>query len=110
MLSGRGSLTLTLDSIELPDGRLVQINTTWVQRSNTENQIIATTKIIGGAALGTVKGALSGAVQGAGFNPNTLRANPESSTDNGRVAVLPAGTEISFNLTTPVTLAAEANR
>ena len=110
LFGGRGSLTLTLASIKLPDGRLVQINTTRVQRSTAENPIIATTKIIRGAALGSVKGALNGAAHGAGFDPNALRANPESSTVNGRVAVLPAGTEIAFNLTSPVTLSTEANR
>lgn len=110
LLGGRGSLALTLASIKLPDGRLVQINTTRVQRSTAENPIIATTKIIGGAALGSVKGALNGAAHGAGFNPNTLRANPESSTGNTRAAVLAAGTEISFNLTSPVTLSTEASR
>lgn len=110
LFGGHASVTLTLASIKLPDGRLVQIDTTRVQKSIAESPIIARTKIIPRAALGTVKGALNGAAQGAGFNPNTLRASSESSTVNGRVAVIPAGTEISFNLTTPVTLPTKANR
>jgi hypothetical protein len=110
LLGGRGWLTLTLANIKLPDGRLLQVNTTRIQRSVAENPIIATTKIIRGAALGTVKGAFNGAAQGAGLAPNTLRDAPENSTGKGRAAVLPAGTEISFNLTAPVTLTPIANR
>jgi hypothetical protein len=63
---------------------------------------------MGGAAFGTVKGALNGAVQGAGFAPNTLRQNPDTSRDKGRLPLLPAGTEISFNLVTPLSLAINA--
>jgi hypothetical protein len=109
-LRGRDSLTVTLAGIALPDGRTVQISTTRVQRSATENPIIARTKVIPEVALGTVKGALNGAAQGAGFTPNKWRDNTENPAVNGRVAVLPAGTEISFNLTMPVTIAGQANR
>jgi len=110
LLRGRSWLTLTLANIKLPDGRLVQINTTRVQRSLVENPILATTKIIRGAALGSVKGAFNGAARGAGLAPNTLRDTPENSTSKGRAAMLPAGTEISFNLTAPITLTTTANR
>jgi hypothetical protein len=110
LIGGRGWVTLTLASIKLPDGRLVQIDTTRVRKSSAENPIIATTKIIPRAAFGTVRGALNGAAEGAGFNANRLSASAESSTVNGRVGVIPAGTEISFNLITPLTPPTKANR
>jgi hypothetical protein len=105
LLGGRADLTLTLTEITTQGGRVVKIDTTNIQRLGSRNGLLTRTKLASGAAVGAVKGAVNGAAEGAGLLAAPGNENASSAFPHSRTAVvLPAGTQVSFNLTSPFTV------
>jgi len=103
LLGGKADLTLTLTYIQRPDGSLIRIKTNSIERIGSHGGIVNTAKMATGAALGAVIGAVTGAAEGAGISPGVRNDDRESGFMAAkRTVVIPAGTKITFNLTSPL--------
>lgn len=110
LIGGRANLTLTLLDITTPDGRLVRVSSSEVEQQGSRSGLVNTAKMTTGAAVGAVVGALTGAAEGAGIRStlaNDTRTNGFMATK--RTVVLPAGTQIVFQLAAPATVADRGN-
>jgi hypothetical protein len=105
-LRGVSSLAVELVRLHTSDGQTVAIRTDGFERRAEESHRQDAEKIVGGAALGVVIGALAGGGKGAaigagvggGAGAGTVMAT------RGNAATLPSETRVTFRLRTSVTL------
>jgi hypothetical protein len=104
LLGGRAHLTLALTNITLAEGNLVTVDSNVFEQQGSRSNIVNTAKMVTGAAVGATIGAVTGAAEGAGIS-SALRSSDRTSgfMATKRTVVLPAGTLISFTLSTPLT-------
>ena len=111
LLGGKADLTLTLTEITTSDGNLVPVATNNIEREGARTGIVNTAKMATGAAFGAVIGAVSGAAEGAGISSglkNDDATNGFMATT--KTVVLPAGTQVSFDISSPLAVSAQASR
>lgn len=111
LLGGNAQLKLTLTSITTMDGHVVRVDSNNVEREGSHSAIVNAAKMVTGAAVGAVIGAVTGAAEGAGIS-SAVR-NGDRTTGfmaTKRTVVLPAGTQLTFNLASPLRLTEQVNR
>jgi hypothetical protein len=107
---GRANLQLSLTEINTTDGQRVRLQTAFVNRQGPNNNDDFA-KIGGGAALGAIIGAMAGGGKGAAIGAGAGGAVGAGAVmlGKGHAAVIPAETQLNFQLAAPTTIREHIN-
>jgi hypothetical protein len=101
---------VTLTDMTLADGRLVRIHSSVLGEEGGAGGITGAAKMATGAAFGAVRGALDGLAEGSGLMAPAGASGHSGFIATRRTVMLPRGAQVSFVLTSPVTIAEQPAR
>ncbi len=111
-VKGLSELALELTSVNTTDGQQVRIQTNTTEVKGQTSKKRDTAEVVGGSALGAIIGAIAGGGKGAAIGAGAGGAAGAGGVliTRGKPAVIEAETQLTFQLSTPVTITEHLNR